>query len=106
MGPWGRGICSVSKTGDGFASLTVVDDSKAFGWSSVASVHFSKMKLAGRSPWEMPDYLLIKAAPDLLAALEMIRDADDDCKADGLFTIPAPTRAAIDAAIANATGVA
>ena len=38
----------------------------------------------------------------LLEALEMVRDADDDCKMDGLQTIPAPARAKIDAAITTA----
>ena len=47
---------------------------------------------------------LVGAAPDLLEALIMIRDADDDCARDGLQTIPAPARAKIDAAIAKAEG--
>lgn len=47
---------------------------------------------------------LIAAAPELLSALEMVRDADNDCKRDGLPTIPASARAKIDAAIAKATG--
>ena len=47
--------------------------------------------------------LLIAAAPELLEALVMVRDADEDCKRDGLPTIPAPARAKIDAAIAKAT---
>jgi len=38
----------------------------------------------------------------LLAALEMVRDADDDCGKDGLPRIPGAARAAIDAAIARA----
>ncbi len=50
------------------------------------------------------DANLIAAAPDLLAALIMVRDADDDCRADGLPTLPAPARAKIDAAIAKAEG--
>ena len=47
---------------------------------------------------------LIAAAPELLEALEMVRDADEDCKRDGLQTIPTAARARIDAAIAKATG--
>jgi hypothetical protein len=47
---------------------------------------------------------LIAAAPDLLAALVMVRDADEDCHRDGLPTIPGPARGKIDAAIAKATG--
>ncbi len=42
------------------------------------------------------------AAPELLEALEMVRDADDDCRLDGLPTIPEPARAKIDAAISRA----
>lgn len=41
---------------------------------------------------------------DLLGALEMVRDADEDCKRDGLQTIPSMARHRIDAAIAKATG--
>lgn len=47
---------------------------------------------------------LIAAAPDMLAALIMVRDADDDCLRDGLPTIPPAARATIDAAIAKAEG--
>ena len=48
------------------------------------------------------DARLIAAAPDLLEALVMVRDADEDCKRDGLPTIPPAARAKIDAAIAKA----
>lgn len=41
---------------------------------------------------------------ELLEALTMVRDADEDCRRDGLPTIPAPARAKIDAAIAKAEG--
>lgn len=44
------------------------------------------------------------AAPDLLAALIMVRDADDDCKRDGLPCMPPCARACVDATIAKATG--
>jgi len=47
---------------------------------------------------------LIAAAPDLLEALEMVRDADNDCRRDGLRVIPGPARAKIEAAITKATG--
>lgn len=47
---------------------------------------------------------LIAAAPELLEALIMVRDADDDCRRDGLPTIPRAARAKIDAAINKATG--
>lgn len=41
---------------------------------------------------------------ELLAALIMVRDADEDCKRDGLQTIPPVPRARIDAAIAKVEG--
>lgn len=44
------------------------------------------------------------AQADLLYALEMVRDADNDCHKDDLNTIPPIARAKIDAAIANARG--
>lgn len=47
---------------------------------------------------------LIAAAPDLLHALIMVRDADNDCHKDGLQTIPPVARHCIDAAIAKAEG--
>ena len=47
---------------------------------------------------------LIAAAPDLYQALVMVRDADNDCRKDGLNTIPDVPRAVIDAAIAKAEG--
>jgi hypothetical protein len=50
------------------------------------------------------DGRLIAAAPDLFDALEMVRDADEDCKRDGLPTIPPAARAKIDAALAKARG--
>lgn len=40
----------------------------------------------------------------LIEALEMVRDADEDCKRDGLPTIPEIARAKIDAALAKALG--
>lgn len=48
---------------------------------------------------------LIAAAPELLEALEMVRDADEDCRRDGLHRLPELARAKIDAAIAKARGV-
>jgi hypothetical protein len=47
---------------------------------------------------------LISAAPDLLESLLMVRDADNDCRADGLPTMPQAARAKINSAIALATG--
>lgn len=46
----------------------------------------------------------VNSYADMLEALVMIRDADNDCKADGLPTIPPSARAKIDAAIAKAEG--
>jgi len=48
--------------------------------------------------------LLIAAATDVLDALIMVRDADDDDKSEGRQSIPASARAKIDAAIAKAEG--
>ena len=42
------------------------------------------------------------AAPQLVAALEMVRDADNDARTDGLPHIPSAARASIDAALAAA----
>lgn len=51
------------------------------------------------------DWPLIAAAPDLLAALQMVRDADEDCrKENDPHVIPDAARAKIDAAIAKAEG--
>lgn len=50
------------------------------------------------------DSYLIAAAPDLLEALVMVRDADNDCRRDGLPTMPSSARAFIDAAIARVEG--
>jgi len=47
---------------------------------------------------------LISAAPDLLAALTMVRDADEECIRDHLTRMPPTARAIIDAAIAKALG--
>ena len=47
---------------------------------------------------------LIGAAPDLLDALRMVRDADEDCRRDGLPTIPTSARFKVDAAIEKAEG--
>ena len=48
---------------------------------------------------------LIAAAPDMLEALVMIRDADEDCRKDGLPTLPPLARFKIDRALAKAEGV-
>lgn len=46
---------------------------------------------------------MICAAREMLHALQMVQDADEDCKRDGLPTIPPIARATIDHAIAKAT---
>jgi len=58
--------------------------------------------LASPSDEERANYRLMVAAPELLEALTMIRDADEDCKRDGLPTIPPAARSTIDAAIRKA----
>lgn len=50
------------------------------------------------------DARLIAAAPDMLRALEMVLDADNDCKSDGLQTMPDIARAIIELTIAKAKG--
>lgn len=47
---------------------------------------------------------LLTAAPLMLSALEMVRDADDDCGRDGLTMLPPAARARIDHALATAKG--
>lgn len=49
---------------------------------------------------------LLSAATELFDALEMVRDADNDCIRDGLphHRIPLMARAKIDAALKKATG--
>lgn len=47
---------------------------------------------------------LIAAAPDLLDVLEMIRDADEDCRRDGLPQMNPMARRRLDAVLAKATG--
>ena len=59
----------------------------------VATVHFNYQMA-------IPIARLISAAPELLEALEMVRDADND---NGR-KMPTPARAKVDAAIAKATG--
>jgi hypothetical protein len=44
-----------------------------------------------------------KAHDQLCEALEMVRDADEDCKRDGLITMPPMARAKIDAALKRAS---
>lgn len=83
-GPW-----RVAQTGTG--CVKVVAD---YGMSIC---HFSY------SPTHRESHArLIAAAPDLLEALVMVRDADDDSGKDGLPRIPGAARSKIDRAIAKA----
>jgi hypothetical protein len=49
--------------------------------------------------WNRPAVNALAAHKACVEALEMVRDADDDCKRDGLQTIPPFARAKIDAAL-------
>lgn len=42
-----------------------------------------------------------KMIAELYATLEMVRDADDDCKKDGLHAMPPAARARVDAALSR-----
>lgn len=53
---------------------------------------------------EIANASMVAAAPKLYGALIMVRDADEDCKKDGLPTIPPIARKRIDDAIAMAEG--
>jgi hypothetical protein len=61
-------------------------------------------EVGGHAEWQEQEAntRLMAAAPELLEALEMIRDADNDCKVDGLPIMPPMARAKIDMAIAKA----
>lgn len=96
-GPW-----VVTNTADIFTGLGAknsegIEASRNDGW------HVADCDMGGLCLEEVASNAqLIAAAPELLEALIMVRDADDDCRKDGLPTIPAPARSKIDAAIAKA----
>lgn len=69
----------------------------------LSSDDISDHRNAGTDPYEA-NACLVAAGPELYAALEVVRDADEDCKRDGLPTMPEFVRARIDAAIAKAEG--
>jgi uncharacterized Zn finger protein (UPF0148 family) len=77
-----------------------------------AALNASAMELAGTkasSIARQADLMAKNAAlkdqaRQLLEALTMVRDADEDCKRDGLKTLPPAPRAKIDAAIENWKG--
>ncbi len=74
------------------------------GWSSVIAPNGYAVCDLTDCDNDKDNARLIAAAPELLEALEMVRDADNDCHLDGLPTIPSIARAKIDAAIAKARG--
>jgi hypothetical protein len=96
-GPWKVG----SSTPDGSRVVAIAP----IAWCG-ANSSFSAASQSISAKQALANARLIAASPDLLEALEMVRDADDDCKMDGLPTIPGPARARIDAAIAKAKGQA
>ena len=93
-GPWrvGKRGCSIVADHPIEGGVRGTDDVEAEGGHLVAET-CAKVNIP-----------LLSAATDLLEALTMVRDADDDCRRDGLPTIPHAARAKIDAAISKATG--
>lgn len=89
-GPWA--VSEINGTGG-------IDDLYIFIEPSVAII---ERCVKGFDKHDLPNAKLLAAAPDLLEALEMVRDADEDCRKDGLRTIPAAARARIEAALAKA----
>lgn len=63
----------------------------------------SKLNSPNDAETAMRTIKMVTAFPAMLSALEMVRDADEDCKRDGLQTMPNGARAAIDRAIKAAT---
>jgi hypothetical protein len=76
---------------------------QARAWNAIDEETLAQHRKAGTDPCEA-NARLIAAAPDLYEALEMVRDADEDCHKDGLPTIPPAARQKIDAALAKARG--
>jgi hypothetical protein len=76
--------------------LKSADDGKPYGHHSALIEHHWDADVAKANA------RLIAAAPTMYEALVMVRDADEDCKCDGLPTIPSSARAKINAAIAKA----
>lgn len=93
-GPWrvGKGGCSIVADHPIEGGIRGTDNVETEGGHLVAET-CAKVNIP-----------LLSAATDLFDALEMVRDADDDCKRDGLRTIPCGPRAKIDAALKKATG--
>ena len=91
-GPW-----KVVKDGDGFYIKQLND-----GGDIRAIAEIRKYPPGGGTA--EGNAQLIAAVTEMLHALEMVRDADEDCKRDGLQTMPHPARVTIDRAIAKAIG--
>lgn len=83
-------------TGNGFVRVSGSDKAVASVFGDREDRHIDDRMLANER--------LISAAADMLEALIMVRDADDDCKRDGLPSMPPLARAKIDAAIDKAEG--
>jgi hypothetical protein len=107
-GPWSVGFTEYdlvcADDGDSaipYPAVSIVADREdGFNSKNVASVDLDLEDKAEADA----NARLISAAPDLLEALEMVRDADEDCKKDGHPTIPPAARLKIDRAIAKAAG--
>lgn len=94
-GPW-----VISPLSEMIFSADMGDHQRPIGF--IYGPAFAERSEVGRTA--MANAVLCAAAPEMLEALIMVRDADEDCKADGLPSIPPAARAKIDTAIAKAEG--
>jgi len=89
-----RSPSEIAKTGDGYNAI-------------IARIKFEN-RTEELTEGNLADADLIVRAVNafepLVEALEMVRDADEDCKRDGLPTMPPIPRAKIEAALAKARG--
>lgn len=97
-GPW-----EIRRRSDGSMGITGAHYIPK-GAPAIAGGFLHVCNLSGDVHHDEANAHLIAAALDLYEALSMVRDADEDCRRDGLPTIPTPARAKIDAAIAKAEG--
>lgn len=73
-----------------------------FNSRATAAFHFPGTAWAAHDDraWLLAEVERMRAKNEKLrAVLEMVRDADDDCRMDGLATIPAAARQSIDDAL-------